>query len=121
MALLDRFRSLPAHKHPDPEVRLEYIEGLSIDQRDELSSAVLAVDRLPDRADLEQIASRSNNKGAVKRARGLLRDMDERAAQEAAAATESESPDQDAPAAAERPAAPQEVVPIEDARQKEEA
>ena len=48
-------------------------------------TAVAAVDRLTDRADLEHVAERSNNKNAVKRARAILRDMDEQAAQAAAA------------------------------------
>ena len=39
MAILDRFRSLPANKHPDPEVRLAYVETLSIDDREPLASA----------------------------------------------------------------------------------
>ena len=39
MAILDRFRSSPAHKHPDPEVRLAYIETLTIDDREPLTSA----------------------------------------------------------------------------------
>jgi hypothetical protein len=46
-------------------------------------SAVAAVDRLPDRADLEHIVERSKNKGAVKRARTILREMDEQLAQAA--------------------------------------
>jgi hypothetical protein len=47
---------------------------------------VAAVDRIADRGELEQIASRAKNKSASKRARGILREADERAAQEAAAA-----------------------------------
>ena len=46
--------------------------------------AVLAVDLVTERAQLEQIVARGLNKGAVKRARVTLREMDERAAQEAA-------------------------------------
>ncbi len=49
-------------------------------------TAAAAVERFTDRADLEQIAARSKNKAAVKRARGILRDMDERAALELEAA-----------------------------------
>ena len=45
-----------------------------------------AVERFTDRAELEQIASRAKNKSAAKRARGILREADERAAQAAAAA-----------------------------------
>ncbi len=61
-------------------------------------TAAAAVDRFTDRADLEQIGSRAKNKHAAKRARGLLREMDERAAQEAAAAASA------APAAPVAPA-----------------
>jgi hypothetical protein len=247
MALLDRFRSLPGHKHPDPGVRLEYVEALSLDEREQLraaaredenprirraavgklmepstlalvarddsdegvrahatsmlrdialevfeetgeadslaavealsdakvlshiaktttrqavaeralarltdprargsvarravlesirraafdsltgrddfiavamnsgfkDTAILAVERLSDRVDLEQIVERSNNKNAVKRARGILRDMDERAAQEAAAAAPP------APGPAQEPSAADE---LEIARQRE--
>ena len=49
-------------------------------------TAVAAVERLSDRGELEQVAARGTNKSAAKRARGVLREMDERAAQEAAAA-----------------------------------
>jgi len=253
MALLDRFRSLPAHKHPDPEVRLEYVEALSLDEREQLKSAaredenprvrraavgklmdpstlalvarddsdegvrahatsmlrdialevfeetgeadslaavdalsdvktlshiaktttreavaeralarltdarargsvarravlesirrtafdsltgrddfmavamnssfkdtaILAVERLSDRGDLEQIVERSNSKNAVKRARGILRDMDERAAQEAADAAR---PD---PGPAQEPSGPdeQETARLRDAERLEE-
>jgi uncharacterized protein DUF349 len=48
--------------------------------------ALAAVDRVTDRDELEQIANRGKNKSAAKRARALVREMDERAAQEAAAA-----------------------------------
>jgi len=47
-------------------------------------TAIAAVDRLSDRTDLEHVAERSNNKSAVKRARGIIREMDERAVQAAA-------------------------------------
>ena len=49
-------------------------------------TALAAVERLSDRAELEQVAARAKNKSAGKRARGLLREQDERAAAEAAAA-----------------------------------
>ncbi len=48
--------------------------------------AAAAVDRLDERDDLEQIASRARNKVAAKRARQVLRERDDRAAQDAAAA-----------------------------------
>ncbi|HTK28932.1 MAG TPA: DUF349 domain-containing protein [Vicinamibacterales bacterium] len=75
-------------------VRVRALQRL--DDRAELLSVALngdfkdtstaAVDRFPDRADLEDIAERSKNKSAVKRARTLLREMDDRAALEAEAA-----------------------------------
>jgi hypothetical protein len=45
-------------------------------------TAVAAVERLADRTDLEQVAARARNKAAAKRARTIVRDMDERAARE---------------------------------------
>src|SRR5207244_10008875 len=47
-------------------------------------TAVAAVDRLGERADLEHVAAHSNNRNAVKRARTILREQDERAAADAA-------------------------------------
>ena len=44
---------------------------------------------MTDRADLEHVAERSNNKNALKRARTILRDMDEHAARDMAAAAAS--------------------------------
>src|SRR5581483_2534751 len=48
--------------------------------------ATTAVDRAGDRSDLEQIANRAKNKTAAKRARTLVREIDERLAAERAAA-----------------------------------
>jgi hypothetical protein len=61
-------------------------------------TAAAAVERFTDRADLEQIAARAKSKHAVKRARGLLREMDERAAQEALDAGAPAAREADAPA-----------------------
>ncbi len=47
-------------------------------------SAVAAVDRLAEREDLEQVALRAKTRAAAKRASALLRELDERAAREAA-------------------------------------
>ena len=47
-------------------------------------TAVAAVDRLPDREDLEAVAQKGKNKSGIKRARAILREMDERQAAEAA-------------------------------------
>jgi Domain of Unknown Function (DUF349) len=46
--------------------------------------AVAAVDRLGEREDIEQVALRAKTRGAAKRASALLRELDERAAREAA-------------------------------------
>ena len=51
-------------------------------------AAIAAAERLTDRADLELIASRANNKNAMKRARTILRELDERIA----AATAPQAP-----------------------------
>ena len=48
--------------------------------------ATVAVERVTDRAALDQIANRAKNKSASKRARAIVREMDERVAQERAAA-----------------------------------
>ena len=48
-------------------------------------TGIAAVERLDDRGDLEQVATRGKNKMALKRARAMLREMDERAAAESAA------------------------------------
>ncbi|HWF85172.1 MAG TPA: DUF349 domain-containing protein, partial [Vicinamibacterales bacterium] len=67
-------------------------------------TAAAAVERFTDRADLEQIAARAKSKHAVKRARGLLREMDERAAEEALAAGEPVTRSADAAAPSIDPA-----------------
>lgn len=59
-------------------------------------TALAAMDLVTDRAELEQIAARGKNKNAVKRARGTIREADERAAREAAEAAALAST-QDAP------------------------
>jgi Domain of Unknown Function (DUF349) len=38
MALLDRFKTQPRHKHPDPAVRLAYVAELPIDEREQLAA-----------------------------------------------------------------------------------
>ena len=85
--------TIARHAAHEP-IRREALETL--DDRAEILSvalngefkdtAVAAVDRFSERADLEDIATRAKNKNAARRARTLLRDMDEHAAQEAAAA-----------------------------------
>ena len=58
-------------------------EILSVALNSEFKDPTLAaVDAITDRGELEQIAARAKNKTASKRARGILRETDERAAQE---------------------------------------
>jgi len=64
------------------------VVALNSDYKD---AAVSAVDRLDDREDLEQVANRARNKMAAKRARQILRERDERVAQEIAAAQAAEA------------------------------
>ena len=54
-----------------------------------MDTALAAVELVTDSAALEQIASRGRNKAASKRARGILREAEERAAPEAAADAEA--------------------------------
>jgi len=69
------------HDHP---------EILAVALNSEFKDPTLAaVERITDRGELEQIAARAKNKSASKRARAIVREMDERAAQEAAAAAEA--------------------------------
>jgi hypothetical protein len=52
--------------------------------------AVAAVDRLAERDDLEQVAARAKTRGAAKRASAVLRELDERAARDAASVAAAE-------------------------------
>ena len=86
--------SIARHARLEP-IRLAALEALQ--DRDEIigvalnsdfkDTGIAAVERLPDRADLEHVAARAKNKNAVKRARAILREMDERLAAENAART----------------------------------
>jgi hypothetical protein len=85
MAILDRFRSLPANKHPDPEVRLAYLETLSIDDREPLASAAredesarvrrAAVGKLMDPSILALVARDDPDTGVRAHAMSMLRDI----------------------------------------------
>src|SRR5262245_61351476 len=64
--------------------RGDYSEILAIAMNSDFKdSAVAAVDTITDRQDLDQIIARGKNKSAVKRARGAVREAEERAAREA--------------------------------------
>src|SRR5205814_7946839 len=78
----------------------DHAEILSVALNSEFTDpTIAAVDRIGDRHELEQIAARAKNKSAAKRARAIVREMDERAAAaaqdalaaEAAAAAATES------------------------------
>ena len=66
--------------------RSELSEILAVAMNSEFKDTGLsAVEVISDHAELEQVASRSRNKAAAKRARGILREAEERAARELAA------------------------------------
>lgn len=95
-------------------------EMLSVALNGEFKDAsVAAVDRFDDRADLEEIASRAKNKHAVKRARTLLREMDERAAQAAAEAAAMPAPPDVDPDEANRTRRADEEHRVEAAREQQ--
>jgi hypothetical protein len=80
------------------------VEILSVALNSEFKDPTLAaVERTTDRAELEQIAARAKNKTAAKRARTIVREMDEAIAREAAAEKAAEAASI-AAAAAERAA-----------------
>src|SRR5215470_12551434 len=85
MALLDRFRSHPVAKHPDPDVRLAHVEALAIDARDELASFAredesprirrAAVAKLMDPVVLAVVAREDADSGVRAHAVSMLRDI----------------------------------------------
>ena len=56
MALLDRFRTHPGHKNPDPAARLQFVQELPLDERDLLLEVARedADPRVHDRAHTHQ-------------------------------------------------------------------
>ena len=72
----------------------DHAELLSVALNSEFKDPTLAaVERITDRGELEQIAARAKNKSASKRARAIVREMDERlAAEEKAARDAAERP-----------------------------
>ena len=85
MAILDRFRTVPRHKHPDPSVRLAYVEELPIDDREQLASIArsdddarvrhAAVAKLLDPPALAGVAREDRDEGVREQAIGMLRDI----------------------------------------------
>ncbi|OLC83108.1 MAG: hypothetical protein AUH72_05200 [Acidobacteria bacterium 13_1_40CM_4_65_8] len=91
------------------EALQDHHEILAVALNSEFKDPTLAaVERITDRDELEQIAARAKNKSASKRARAIVREMDERAAQEAAdaAAARADAAVKAAEAAAEAAAQP---------------
>jgi hypothetical protein len=73
-------------------VRADRTEILAVAMNSEYKDAALAaLELITDRADLDQIAQRGKNKSAVKRARAIIREADEREAAAAAARADAES------------------------------
>ena len=67
------------------EMLRDHAEVLAVALNSEYKDPTLsAVDQLTSRDELEQVATRAKNKSAAKRARTLVREMDERAAEQAA-------------------------------------
>ena len=85
--------------------RSEHAELLAVAMNSEFKdTGVAAVDLVTDHAELEQIASRGRNKAAAKRARGILREIEEQARDQQA--RERAVPSEPAAVVAAAPAAP---------------
>src|SRR5262245_65580667 len=84
MTLLDRFRTQP-HKHPDPAVRLAYVEELPLSEHAQIIAAArededarvrrAAVGKLMDPAMLSAIAREDADAGVREAALAMLRDI----------------------------------------------
>src|SRR5207302_6141190 len=84
MALLDRFRTQPRQKHPDPAVRLTFVEEIPIDERALLAEIAgddpdarvrrAAVAKLMDPAALALVSGRDADEGVRAAAIAMLRD-----------------------------------------------
>ena len=99
------------------EALQDHGELLSVALNSDFKDPTLAaVERITDRAELEQIASRARNKSASKRARAIVREMDEQIAARAREAQAQEDEDaQEARAAAEAAAAEAAAAPDREA------
>jgi hypothetical protein len=85
MAILDRFRTVPRHKHPDPSVRLAYVEELPIDDREQLAAIArgdddarvrrAAVAKLLDPPALAGVAREDRDEAVRDQAIAMLRDI----------------------------------------------
>ena len=85
MAILDRFRTSPRHKHPDAAVRLAYVEELPIDEREQLAAIArgdddahvrrAAVAKLLDPPVLAGVAREDRDEAVRDQAIAMLRDI----------------------------------------------
>ena len=85
MTLLDRFRTQPREKHPDPAVRLAYVEEIPLDDRGQIAAIArededarvrkAAVAKLMDPAVLGRIARDDADEGVRGQATAMLRDI----------------------------------------------
>ncbi|HEY2151069.1 MAG TPA: DUF349 domain-containing protein [Vicinamibacterales bacterium] len=85
MALMDRFRAHPGHKHPDPATRLEFLEALPLDERELIAEVAredaearvrrAAVAKLLDPATLALVARDDADEGVRAQANTMLRDL----------------------------------------------
>ena len=85
MTLLDRFRTQARDTHPDPAVRLAYVQEIPIDQRDVLAAIArsdddvrvrrAAVAKLMDPSTLADIARADGDEDVRAAANGMLRDL----------------------------------------------
>src|SRR5207249_8903295 len=85
MALLDRFRTQPRQKHPDPAVRLAFVQEIPLDERELLAEIArddtdarvrrAAVAKLMNPAALGGIARHDADEGVRSHALTMLRDI----------------------------------------------
>jgi hypothetical protein len=85
MALLDRFRSQPRQKHPDPTVRLAFVQEIPLEERDVLVEIArddsdprvrkAAVAKLMDPASLAGVARHDPDEAVRAQALAMLRDI----------------------------------------------
>ncbi len=85
MTLLDRFRTQPRHKHPDPAVRLAYVEEIPLEERDTIVAIaredespkvrLAAVAKLLDPAVLGSVTRDDQDEAVQQKAAVMLRDI----------------------------------------------
>ena len=85
MTLIDRFRTQGRHKHPDPAVRLAYVEEIPLDEREVIALIArededvrvrrAAIAKLMDPAALGAIASSDRDEALRAQAAAMLRDI----------------------------------------------